>query len=92
MRRPADRVSRTLVFRLPLLIDLADRRHPLFDPGESLFVGAPVAVAAPIGRRFGDVGHTRALLTLRMLTGEVDEFVCLPGLSNVLISSPLRTP
>src|ERR1700751_3612375 len=60
MRRPADRVSRAVVFRLPLLIDLADRRHPLFDLGESLFVGAPVAVAAPIARRFGDVGHTRA--------------------------------
>jgi hypothetical protein len=92
MRRPADRVSRALVFRLPLLIDLAHRRHPLYDLGESLFVGAPVAVAAPIARRFGDVGHTRALLTLRMLTGEVDEFVCVPGLSDVLISSTLRAP
>jgi hypothetical protein len=74
------------------LIDLADRRHPLFDLGESLFVGAPVAVAAPIARRFDDVGHARALLTLRMLPAKLTKFVCVPGFSDVLISGALRAP
>ena len=84
MRRSADWVSLPLAFRLPLLIDLADHSHPLFDLGVNLFVGALVAFAAPLGRRFDDVGHARTPLNLRMLTGDVDEFVCLSGLSDVL--------
>ncbi len=79
IRNDAKKITHSLgalALWLRLAINFANHRHPFFDLNEGLIVGARFALRIRFERCIVNVRHGAYSTERRIVTREVDEFVC----------------